>query len=391
MRLKSVRDLNVKHKKVLLGVDYNVPVSSGIVGDPLRIEASFETIRYLLSHKAAIVMVSHLGRPKGKKVPEMSLAPVAKKASEMLGHDITFVPDCVGTQAEAAVAALQPGEIILLENVRFHKEEEADDEGFAKQLASLAEVFVDDAFANIHRNHASVTGVTKFLPSAAGFLVEKEVQHILGAIHHAAKPRVAIVAGAKVSTKIGVVDNLLKHVDRLMIGGAMANTFLAQAGHPVGKSVHEPELFDEVKRIEKDAEAAGVELVLPEDVMVAASVESGPGHLVGVDEVKRGDYIVDIGPKTVARVLNPLDFHGSVIWNGPLGITEVPAFAHNSRLLADNIIESGAPCIIGGGDTAAFVDGQGLHDKFTWVSTGGGASLELMAGNELPGLKVLER
>ena len=391
MKLKIVRDLNVKNKRVLVGVDYNVPIADGIVGDPLRIEASFETIKYLLQQGCSLVLVSHLGRPKGKVVPEMSLAPVAKKAGEMLGQHITFVPDCVGPQVEAAANDLQPGEIILCENVRFHKEEEANDDAFAAQLAKLGEVFVNDAFANIHRQHASVVGVTKHLPSTAGFLVEKEVRAITGAMEHPAKPLVAIVAGAKVSTKIGVLDNFIKHVDKLVIGGAMANTFLAARGLEVGKSLKEPEFYDEAKRVEKDAAKAGVELLLPEDVIISSSLEHGPGHHAKVDEVGKKDYIVDLGSHTISKILNPLNFHGTVIWNGPLGITEVPAFAHNSRLLADNIIESGAHCIIGGGDTAAFVDEAGLHDQFTWVSTGGGASLELMAGNKLPGIEALER
>lgn len=390
MSLKTVRDLNVKNKRVLVGVDYNVPVSSGIVGDPLRIEASFETIRYLLDHNCSIILISHLGRPKGKVVPELSLAPVAKKVSEMLGHQVTFVPDCVGPQAQAAAAALVPGDIILLENTRFHKGEEANDPEFAKELASLGEIFIDDAFANVHRDHASVTGITKDLPSAAGFLVEKEVTAIVGAYKHPVKPLVAVIGGAKVSTKIEALNNLITHANRLVIGGAMANTFLAALGYPIGKSLVEPELYDEVKRIMKDAEEEGVEVVIPEDVIVAQSKDSGPGHVVTVDKVGPKEIIVDLGPQTVAHILNPFDFHGSVIWNGPLGVTEVPDFAHGSRLLADNIIESGAKSIIGGGETAAFVDTEGLHDKFTWVSTGGGASLELMAGNELPGLKVLE-
>lgn len=391
MKLRTLNNLDLKNKKVLLRVDYNVPVSSGIVGDPLRIESSFATIRYLLEKNCSIILASHLGRPEGKPDPQFSLAPVARKAAEMLGSEITFVPDCVGPAAKAAAAALRPGEIILLENTRFHKEEEANDPAFARELAELAEVYVDDAFANVHRDHASITGITNYLPSAAGLLVEKEIEHILGALRHWSKPRVAIVGGAKVSTKIGVLDNLIKHVDKIVIGGAMANTFLAEAGHPVGKSKQEPELFDEVRRISNDAKEARVELVLPEDVIVAKQTDQGPGHHVGLDEVAADDYIVDLGPKTVALVLNPLDFHGTVIWNGPLGITEVAAFAHNSRVLADNIVESGAESVIGGGDTAAFIDSEGLHDKFTWVSTGGGASLELMAGNELPGLAVLEK
>ncbi|HUC20632.1 MAG TPA: phosphoglycerate kinase, partial [Candidatus Polarisedimenticolaceae bacterium] len=353
---------------------------------------SFDTIRYLLNRHCSIILMSHLGRPEGKNVPALSLEPVAKKASEMLQHPITFIPECVGPKAEAAAKNLKPGEIILLENTRFHKEEDDNDPAFAKRLAALADVYIDDAFANIHRKHASIVGVTQYLPSAAGLLVEKEVRYVAGALLHPAKPRVAIVGGAKVSTKLGVLDNLIKHVDRLAIGGAMANTFLAEAGHEVGKSKQEPDLFPEVRRIREDAKAAGVEVILPEEgVVVSKSLEHGPARFVHLDEVAKDDYIVDFGPQTVAAVLNPLSFHGSVIWNGPLGITEVPAFAHGSRLLADNIIESGASCIIGGGETAAFINEQGLHDEFSWVSTGGGASLELMSGSELPGLTALQK
>jgi phosphoglycerate kinase len=379
MKLRTVKDLHPRNKRVLLGVDYNVPISSGIVGDPLRIQASFETIRYLLDHNCSIVLISHLGRPKGKVVKEMSLAPVAQKAAALLNHPIGFVHDCVGPGAVARARALKPREILLLENTRFHSEEEA----------SLGEVFIDDAFANIHRDHASVTGVAKVLPSAAGFLVEREVKNITEAIKHPAKPLVAVVAGAKVSTKIEVLDNLMKHVDRLMIGGAMANTFLKAQGHNVGKSLVEADLLDEARRIITGCAEHKVDLILPEDVVVAAQVEHGPARTVDLDGVKKDDYIVDIGSKTISHILNPLDFHGTVIWNGPLGITEVPEFSHGSRVLAESIMESGARSIIGGGDTAAFVDEAGWHDKFTWVSTGGGASLELMAGRELPGLKVL--
>lgn len=390
MKLKTVRDLQVKKKKVLLRVDYNVPLVDREVGDPLRIEASFDTIRYLLKQDCAIILISHLGRPDGKPSKELSLAPVAKRAAELLDHPIAFIPECVGPQATAAAKALQPGEIILLENLRFHSDEEENKPAFARQLADLAEVYVDDAFAAIHRSHASTVGVTEFLDSAAGFLVEKEIEHITGALKHSASPRVAVVGGAKVSTKVEVLDNLIKHVDKVVIGGAMANTFLAALGHPVGKSRQEPDAYEEALRIIEDCKKAGVDIVIPEDVVVSKSVEKGPGRLIGIGEVEADDYIVDLGPKTVSRILNPIDFHGSVIWNGPLGVTEVPAFAHYSHLLAENIIEAGVDCIIGGGDTAAFVDGAGLHDKFTWVSTGGGASLELMSGKTLPGIKVLQ-
>lgn len=391
MKFKTVRDLNVRNKRVLLRVDYNVPIEDGVVGDTLRIAGSLDTIRYLLSQNCSIVLCSHLGRPDGKRDPKLSLAPVAKKASEMLGEQITFIPATVGPEAEAAVNSLGKGELLLLENLRFHKEEEENDPEFAKQLASFGDVFVDDAFAVIHRSHASTVGVPHYIPGAIGLLVEKEVKTINGALEHPAKPLVAVIGGAKVSSKIEILNNLMRYVDKLFIAGAMANTFMAAKGQKIGKSKFEPDFIDTAKQIMADAEKHKVELVLPDDLIVSKSIKKGPGHHVLVDGVGDDEIIVDIGPKTVAKALNPLDFHGTVIWNGPLGITEVPAFAHNSLVLAENIIESGADCIIGGGDTAAFIDEAGLHDKFKWVSTGGGASLELMAGKELPGIKVLER
>ena len=391
MKAKTVRDLNVRNKRVLLRVDYNVPIANGEVGDTLRIAGSLDTINYLLSQNCSIVMCSHLGRPEGKPDKNFSLAPVAKKASELLGRPVTFIPATVGPEVEAAVNNMQKGEIILLENLRFHKEEEENDPEFAKQLAAFGEAYVDDAFAVIHRKHASIVGVPHYLPSAVGLLVEKEVRTINGALEHPDKPLVAIIGGAKVSTKIDILNNLLRYVNRLVIGGAMANTFMAAKDQKIGKSKYEPDFLNTAKEIMNEADKRKVELVLPEDLIVSKSVKKGPGHHVLVDKVGDDEFIVDVGPRTVAKALNPIDFHGTVIWNGPLGITEVPAFAHNSLVLADNIIESGADCIIGGGDTAAFIDEAGLHDKFTWVSTGGGASLELMAGKDLAGIKVLER
>ncbi|HVE80900.1 MAG TPA: phosphoglycerate kinase [Candidatus Dormibacteraeota bacterium] len=391
MKLRTVRDLDVKNKRVLLRVDYNVPISDGIVGDPLRIRASFDTIRYLLSKNCSIVLISHMGRPKGKKAKEFSLCHVAQKASTMLGHHIGFVEDCIGRGAAARAAHLKPGEIIMLENLRFHKEEEANDPKFAKELAELADVYIDDAFAAVHRAHASTVGVTKYLPAAAGLLVEREVKTITEALEHPAKPLVAVVGGAKVSTKIDTLNNLMKYADKIAIGGAMANTFLAAQGKKIGKSKHEADRVKDAKKIIASAKREGVELVIPTDVIVAKSLtQTKLGRLTDLNNVEADDYIVDLGPKTVAAILNPLDFHGSVIWNGPLGVAEIPAFAHASLSLAHNIIESGAKCIIGGGDTAAFVDDAGLHDKFAWVSTGGGASLELMSGQKLPGLKALQ-
>lgn len=391
MKLKTLDSLDLTDKTVLLRVDYNVPLHDGVVGDPLRIKASIPTITQLLEYNCRVVLVSHLGRPDGKVVPELSLKPVAAKLSELLDKPVAFAEDCVGTPATDAVSVLQPGEIVLLENLRFHAEEEANDAEFAHQLSTLADVYVDDAFAVTHRAHASTVGITEYLPSAAGLLVQSEVEHIVGALKKPTKPLIAIIGGAKVSTKIDVLTNFIKHVDRLVIAGAMANTFLAADGVNVGKSLQEPDDYKLALKIAAQAKKAGVELVLPEDVIVAKDpAVNEPGQLVEVNQVAKDDWIVDIGPRTLANIMNPVEFRGTVIWNGPLGVTEVPAFAHNSLMLADNIIESGCISIIGGGDTAAFVDEAGLHDKFTLVSTGGGASLELMAGRALPGLVALE-
>lgn len=391
MKLKTLDSLDLTDKTVLLRVDYNVPLHDGVVGDPLRIKASIPTITQLFEYNCRVVLVSHLGRPDGKVVPELSLKPVAAKLSELLDKPVAFAEDCVGTPATDAVSVLQPGEIVLLENLRFHAEEEANDGEFAHQLSTLADVYVDDAFAVTHRAHASTVGITEYLPSAAGLLVQSEVEHIVGALKNPTKPLIAIIGGAKVSTKIDVLTNFIKHVDRLVIAGAMANTFLAADGVNVGKSLQEPDDYKLALKIAAQAKKAGVELVLPEDVIVAKDpAVDEPGQLVEVNQVAKDDWIVDIGPRTLANIMNPVEFRGTVIWNGPLGVTEVPAFAHNSLMLADNIIESGCISIIGGGDTAAFVDEAGLHDKFTLVSTGGGASLELMAGRALPGLVALE-
>lgn len=391
MKLRTLADLDLDNKTVLLRVDYNVPLQDGKIADPLRIQESLPTIRELLKHDCKIVLISHLGRPDGKVDPALSLRPIAAKLQELLGQPIAFATDCIGKVAHEAVSALQSGGIVLLENLRFHAAEEANDPAFAKQLAELADVYIDDAFAVVHRAHASTVGVAELLPSAAGLLVQKEVEQLSGALEHPTRPLVAVIAGAKVSTKIEVISNLMKYVNKLVIGGAMANTFLAADGLQVGKSLVEPEFYETVHRIKAEAEAAGVELVLPEDVIVTKDPKvDAPGHLVEAAHAAADDWIVDLGPRTVAAIVNPVDFHGTIIWNGPLGITEVPAFAHGSQILAQSIIDSDAISIIGGGDTAAFIDRAGLHDKFTLVSTGGGSSLELLAGRELPGLVALQ-
>jgi phosphoglycerate kinase len=390
VKKQTVRDIDLTGKLVFDRVDYNVPIDGGVVGDTLRIQGSFETIRYLLERNCRIVLASHLGRPDGKPDPKYSLEPVAKKAAELLKHPVAFAPDCIGHEVADRVKALKSGEIMLLENLRFHPEEEANDDDFAKELASFGEVFVEDAFAVIHRAHASTAGITKYLPAVSGLLVEREVDTITTALENPKRPLIAVIGGAKISDKIEVVSNLLTKVDALLIGGAMANTFLAADGHEIGKSLYEKDQIALAHRIVKQAEERGIKLFLPIDVVVTDDITGKGSHrTVPVVGVKPGEAIVDIGPKSIEKATTAIAQAGTIIWNGPLGITEVPAFAAGSRLLAEKIIHTKAQSIIGGGDTAAFVDAAGLHDRFGFVSTGGGASLELMSGKPLPGIEAL--
>lgn len=396
MTKKTLRDIDITGKTVLVRLDWNVPITKGVVTDAFRIEATRETLEYLWSRQAKIVIMSHLGRPDGKTDARFSLAPVAEKAAQIFGREVKFVSDCVGPDVESAVDALQPGDMVCLENVRFHPEEESNDPEFAKYLASLADVYVYDAFAS-YRPHASTAGVTKYLPGVAGFLVEKEVDYISGAIDHPNRPLVAIIGGAKVSTKLEILTNLIPKVDAMLLTGPIANTFALVQGNSVGKSVADHDAQDDVKKLMNIAEAANTQLILPEDVMVSASLEK-PVNLrqVKLTAVAKDDYIVDAAPSYADRlktvIYNFLDFDGksTVIWNGPLGVTEVPEFRAGSRAMAEAIIASKAISIIGGGDTASFIDQEQLARKFTWVSTGGGASLELMSGKGLPCIEDLE-
>lgn len=390
MKMKTLRDANVQDKCVLVRVDYNVPVDDGVVGDLLRIQASIPTIKYLLDQNCAIVLISHLGRPEGKADPKYSLAPVAVKLAEILAQPVEFASDCVGDDALEMAKDLNPKEILFLENLRFHPEEEAGDEAFAKTLAKLGEYYVNDAFAVAHRAHASITGIPKYLPSAAGLLLEKEVETISQAVSNPQRPLLGISGGAKVSDKIEFLDSLLSKVDALLIGGAMANTFLKVAGNNVGKSLVEDDHLDTTNQIMADAKSKNVELILPVDVVVTADAEAATEvKTVGLAEILDTDIIADIGPETVHIATKYLSATGSVWWNGTVGIAETPEFAHGSRSLADAIIASGCYSLVGGGDTAAFIDAAGLHDKFSFVSTGGGASLELLSGKTLPGVEAL--
>lgn len=384
MTKKTIRDIDVAGKTVLVRTSLNVPIADGKVGDKLRIESAIPTIRYLLDQGAKVVLISH------HSDEGTSLAPVAPVLSELLHKDVAFLPDCIGIEVEQAVSALQSGQVLLLENLRFHPEEEANDAGFARALAGLAEVYVDDDFTTTHREHASMVGVPKILPAVAGLQIEKEVMQLTGAMEHPKAPLVVVVGGAKISTKIAFIENFLDKAKAILVGGAMANTFLKAAGHEVGKSLVEDNELDTARGLVAKAGQQGVQLLVPIDVVVTDNLEgAGNVRTVPVAEVGPSDVIADVGSKTVSQLDDWLARQGTVIWNGPLGITEKPAFAVGSRLLADKLIASGAYTIVGGGDTAAFVDEAGLHDKFSFVSTGGGASLELMSGKKLPAVEVL--
>lgn len=390
MLKKTIHDVDVQGKTIFARLDWNVPVENGQVTDTFRIEATRPTLEYLLAQNCKIVIASHLGRPDGQPNPRYSLEPVARKAAELFGRPVKFVPDCVGPEAEAAVAAMQTGDMICLENVRFHPEEEANDPDFARQLARGADVFVYDAFAS-YRPHASTEGIAHVLTAVAGLLVEKEVDYITGAIERPNRPLVAVIGGAKVSTKLQTLTNLIPKVDAMLLTGPIANTFALVQGTSIGKSVAEHDAEADVKKLLEIAKTENTHLLLPPEVMVSRSLEKpDKTRIVPLSAVGKDDYIVDAAPSygelLKTEIYDFLDFDGksTVIWNGPLGITEIPELRAGSRAMAEAIIATNATTIIGGGDTAAFIDDEGLHDKFTWVSTGGGASLELMGGQGLP-------
>ena len=388
MAKKTVRDISVKGKRVLVRVDFNVPLKNGEVADDTRIRAVLPTIRYLLERGAAVILMSHLGRPKGLVQEDLRLDPVGRRLSELLGQEVVKVDDCVGPEVERATKSLQPGQVLLLENLRFHPEEEENDQGFARQLASLADVYVNDAFGTAHRAHASTTGVTEYLPSVAGLLMERELQMLGDALANPTRPFVAVLGGAKVSDKIGVIRNLLSKVDLLLVGGGMANTFLKAQGHQVGESLVE----DDSLALAKDILAqAGAKLVLPVDVVVAdAFADDANSQTVGVEQVPPGWRILDIGPRTVGLIEDRLRSAGTVVWNGPMGVFEFPRFAAGTIALASSLASAPATTIVGGGDSIAALQQAGLAEKMTHVSTGGGASLEFLEGRVLPGVEALE-
>lgn len=391
MHIRSVKDVDVSEQRVLVRVDFNVPLSAaGQVSDDTRIEAALPTIQYLLDHKARVILMSHLGRPQGKVKPELSLRPVAAHLHQLLQQPVAFAADCVGPVAQEAVAALRPGEILLLENLRFHAAEEANDPAFAAQLASLGDIYVNDAFGTAHRAHASTEGVTHHVPlAAAGFLIEKEVAFLGRALQEPERPFVAVLGGAKVSDKIAVVQNLLGKVDSLLVGGGMANTFLAAQGKQLGRSLVETDRIALAQEILQAAAEQQVDIHLPVDAVVAASLEAESGQVVSVEQVPAEAMVLDIGPETVRRYAAVLASAKLIVWNGPMGVFERPAFAAGTNALAEAVAAADAVSIVGGGDSAAAIVQAGLAESITHISTGGGASLKFLEGKELPGIRAL--
>lgn len=385
---KTIEDINVKSKRVLVRVDFNVPLEGGNVADDTRIRAALPTIQYLLDANAKVILCSHLGRPKGKVVPELSLRPVSERLAQLLGKKVAFASDCVGPDAEQAAENLEAGEVLLLENTRFHAGEKANDPEFAKKLASLAEVFVNDAFGTAHRAHASTVGVTDYLPAVAGYLMEKEIRYLGDALSDPEHPFVAIMGGAKISDKIDVVKRMLQMADHVLIGGGLANTFLAASGYDLAESLVEAESLDTAKEI---LEGAGEKLVLPVDLVVADEFTAeAQTKTVPVDQVPSGWRALDIGSETVELFKSKLQGAKLVVWNGPMGVFELEPFAQGTFAIAHAIADSGATSIIGGGDSAAAIRKANLTDQISHVSTGGGASLEFMEGKTLPGVAALQ-
>ena len=393
MEKMTVRDFDPQGKRVLVRVDFNVPIEDGKVKDDSRIRAALPTIHYLLEHGAAIVLMSHLGRPNGKVVESARLRPVAQRLSTLLRLPVPITGDALGVGTRDAVARLKPGQVLMLENLRFHAQEEANDEEYAKTLASYGDVYVNDAFGTAHRAHASTVGVTRYLPAYAGLLMEAEINALSRLLESVEHPFVAIIGGAKVSGKLGVLDNLVDKVDSFLIGGGMANTFLVAEGHTVGKSLLERDLVEDARRILDNAEKHGVEIVLPTDVVVAKEVTRGAEHkVVPVRKIPNSWSVVDIGPDTIEAFTAALEPARTVFWNGPLGVFEVPTFGDGTRAMARELAvlaDKGVTVVIGGGDSVAAVEELGLGSKMTHISTGGGASLEFMEGRELPGIAVL--
>ncbi len=388
-RLRTLRDLELHDRKVLLRVDFNVPLSDGAVTDDSRIQAALPTILYLLDHGAAVILCSHLGRPKGAADPSLSLRPVGRRLAELVGRPVEFVEDCIGPAVVQAASQLAAGQLLLLENTRFHPGEKSNDPEFAGQLAALADAYVDDAFGSAHRAHASTEGVAHLLPSAAGLLIEKELKYLSQALENPERPYLAVLGGAKISDKMGVIGALLERTDRLLIGGGMANTFLAAQGFSMGRSLVEPAAIETAAALRA---ASGDRLLLPSDLVVAADFSAtAERRTVEVGAIPAEWMALDIGPETAGRFAEVLATAKTVVWNGPMGVFELPPFAAGTDAVARAIADSGALSIVGGGDSVAAVQAAGLADRFSHLSTGGGASLAVLEGQTLPGIAVLQQ
>jgi phosphoglycerate kinase len=384
---KSIRDIDVKGKRVLVRVDYNVPIKEGKVDDDTRIQAAMPTLNYLLDHGAAVILCSHLGRPKGGPDPKYSLRPVADHLSQLLGKPVAFAEDCIGPVAEEAAKKLKPGDVLLLENTRFHPEEEKNDQDMARKLASLADIYVNDAFGSAHRAHASTEGVARYLPAVAGFLMEKEIRYLGQAIANPKRPFIAILGGAKISDKIGVIRNLLEKADYVLIGGGMANTFFKAQGFPIGDSLVEDEALDTAREL---LQKGAARLRLPVDVVIGDRFDAeAERKVIPMGAIPEGWRILDIGPETVVAFQKIISGAGTIVWNGPMGVFEFPRFAEGTFGVAKAVAQSGAISIIGGGESVSAIQKSGLSGQITHISTGGGASLEMLEGLVLPGLAAL--
>ncbi|WP_196605283.1 phosphoglycerate kinase [Pectinatus haikarae] len=391
MNKKTIRDIDVNGKKVFIRVDFNVPMdeNQNITNDK-RIRATLPTLNYLLEKNAALILACHVGRPKGQRVPELSVKPIVKRLSELLGKEVKYAEDCVGKPAEEAAASLKPGEVLLLENLRYHNEETKNDPKFAKQLASLADVAVDDAFGVSHRAHASNVGIAQYVEVVSGFLVEKEIKFIGQALAAPKKPFVAIIGGAKVSDKIGVISNMIEKVDTIIIGGGMAYTFLASQGYNIGKSICEEDKIDLAKNLLAKAASKGVKVLLPADVVIADKFAADAAtKIVPVDKIDPEWMGLDCGPESCKMNAAVLKDAKTVVWNGPMGVFEFDAFAKGTEAVAKAVAESGAVSIVGGGDSIAALKKTGLSDKISHISTGGGATLEFLEGKPMPGIEAI--
>lgn len=387
----TIEDLDLKGKRVFIRADFNVPINENfVITDDSRIRSTLPTINYAIDEGAKVILASHLGRPKGKVDPKYSLAPVAKRLQRLLNKEVTFVEDCVGSMVQNTVAKMKEGDVLLLENLRFHPGEEKNDEEFAKALSSLADYFINDAFGASHRKHASITGITKYLPSAAGFLLKKEIEYLKGVVNNPVRPCVAILGGAKVSGKIGVLENLVDKVDKVIVGGGMAYTFIKAQGYEVGDSLVEPDMIDLAKKIMETLRKNNVKFYLPVDSVISEKPEQySETKIVPNQEIPKGWKALDIGPASVKLFTLAIENAKTIIWNGPMGMFEIDAFSRGTFAIARAVADAYALTIVGGGDTDYAVHRAGVSDSISFISTGGGASLELLEGKELPGIASL--